>query len=42
MFGHKVAFWISVVIAAIVGIYLFKAAAGAFGPQGLKEFAAAV
>lgn len=38
----KLAFWLTVVVVSIVGIYLFKVLAGAVGPQGLKEFAANV
>jgi len=38
----KFGFWISVVVVAIVGIYLFKMAAAATNIAGLQTFAQAV
>jgi hypothetical protein len=35
-------FWVAIVVVAMVGIWLVKAAVGAWGPQGAKEFVAGV
>lgn len=39
---EKAMFWLTVVIVSIVGIWAFKAIAGATGSQGLKQFAASI
>lgn len=36
---NKLMFWVMVVVAAIVGIYLFKMAAAKSNIPGLKQFA---
>lgn len=38
----KLMFWVTVVIVSIIGIWAFKAAAGASGNDGLKSFAASI
>ena len=38
----KLGFWVSVAVAAIIGIYVFKLAASQTGIQGLKDFAGSI
>jgi hypothetical protein len=39
---HKLLFWLSVVVVAILGIWGFKTLAGMTGSAGLQKFASAV
>lgn len=40
--GSKLTFWLMVVIAAVVGIWLFKAVASKSNMPGLQSFAEAI
>jgi len=40
--GSKLTFWLMVMVAAIVGIYLFKMAAAKSNMPGLQTFAEAI
>lgn len=40
--GSKITFWLMVVVAAIVGIYGFKAIAAKSNMPGLQSFAEAI
>jgi hypothetical protein len=38
----KAFFWLTIVVVAIIGIYVFKALAGASNIDGLKAFASGI